>query len=66
MEQLERELDVRSANGTRVCGTGPTGAAGARQGGFKPQPILACASILRVMSCPTSELAFTCTQAPSC
>ncbi|KAH8989086.1 hypothetical protein EDB92DRAFT_1869515 [Lactarius akahatsu] len=66
-EQLERKLDVRSANGTRVCGTGPVrDAVGACQGGFTPQPILTCASVLRVMSCLTSELTFICTQAPSC
>ncbi|KAH9060494.1 hypothetical protein EDB87DRAFT_1683726 [Lactarius vividus] len=57
--QLERKLDVRSANGTRVRGTGPArDAAGACQDGFTPQPILACASVLHVMSCLTSELAF--------
>jgi hypothetical protein len=60
-EQRERQLDVRSANGTRVCGTGPTrDAARGRQGGFKPQPVSARASVLRVISCLTSELMSTC------
>ena len=66
-KQLEWQLDVRAANGTRVCGTGSArDAARARQGGFKSQPVFARASFLRVMSCLTSEPTFTCTQAPSC